>query len=198
MKYENINYGSELKRRKETFDRAMNAEGMEFKRIFQEVLTTQKQDGSFSLIEEYRIDADSRVAYGYVPTYYGTAIFMKADLKYHFERGTKEYAAFEKALNFSAGRNLKGAGYSETEGMIEAFHIFMKAGLFQWMNQTKFQDNVFVACIHDQLKKMEKEIDHGDCIHDWNHDFTKEFSEIMKEYYKNTQVGERMTFTEKL
>ena len=175
------NLYNEAELRKAAFEEAIKLNGNELKVQVKAVLREQKEDGSFSLIDNYRIDADCRVAYGYVPSYYGTAILMKADCESILS--VEEEEAFEKALKFSMGRNLVGAGYEATEGLLEALYIFIEAGLFKWMQVRKENYPEFCQMIENHITEIEDALREGRTFSDWSRDFKTEFGELIDLYY---------------
>ena len=175
------NLHSEAELRKAAYEEAIKLNGNELKAQIKAVLKEQKEDGSFSLIDNYRIDADCRVAYGYVPSYYGTAILMKAD--YENLLSAKEEEAFAKALKFSMGRNLVGAGYEATEGLLEALYIFIEAGLFKWMQVRKESYPEFCQMIENHITDFKEALRTGKTVSDWERDFRREFEELIEIYY---------------
>ena len=49
-----------------------------WKKDFEEIIAFQDNDGSYKLIDSYRVEADARVDYCYMPTYLCAAIIIKA------------------------------------------------------------------------------------------------------------------------
>lgn len=183
------NLYSEAALRKTDFEEAVKLNGNELRAQVKAVLKEQKDDGSFSLIDNYRIDADCRVAYGYVPSYYGTAILMKAD--YENLLSAEEEEAFAKALKFSMGRNLVGAGYESTEGLLEALYIFIEAGLFKWMQDRKEKYPEFCQMIENHINEIEEALRTGKTVSDWERDFRREFEELLEIYDTAFAYGEK-------
>lgn len=83
----------------------------------------------WGVAEPVGMPADCRVAYFYNPTYYATAIMVSAFLQYtEFAREIKGFEdTLHKALNGSAGRSFKGAGYNTFKGVVECLDIFLDA-----------------------------------------------------------------------
>ena len=77
-------------------------------KLMHELMMLQKEDGSFSVIDDYRVDADIRICYVYEPTYYATAAMMFIQTRDNSHLTDKEKAALLKGLTFAEGRNLAG------------------------------------------------------------------------------------------
>ncbi len=148
--------------------------------IFSELITYQKEDGSFSVIDDYRCDGDIRVAYVYYPTYYATAAIMyMANMDGMTD---KMRNALEKGLKFAMGRRLAGHGVSATEEQIEALNIYKTAGLYEWLSNHKKQFEAFDQLIGTIIEKYRECIRTGNVMHDWMVDFTESFQKEIDEY----------------
>ena len=99
---------------------------------FEEVLAFQEKDGSFNLLDSFKVESDARVDFCYMPTYLCTAIIMKSFMTNSALLSGHE-DALQKALRKCCGRKLAGHGYEASSGRIEAIKVFMKAGLREFL-----------------------------------------------------------------
>ena len=167
------------KRIREIYKETVGGESEQVDFLIEELLERQKKDGSFSVIDNYKADPDCIVEYVYMPTYYGAAVLMYGDRRFHYENDCAEYKALLKALEFSCGRRLKGAGYSEMRDMIKAFDIFADAGLFVWMQERKELKLPFQKMIGELLEFMEDSLKKGKTVFDWKEDFEGDFLRML-------------------
>lgn len=152
----------------------------ESKKIIFKLLEMQKYDGSWSVIDDYRVDSDIRVYYVYYPTYYTTAILMKLDLQFEFENESNEKKALNKGLEFAIGRNLYGHGYDATASLLETLNIYKKAGLYNWIEKNK--ENDFSNLIYQHILNFKNALKTGQTFSDWNRNFKEEFEKEIDDY----------------
>lgn len=162
----------------------------EMVKIVRELLDRQKEDGSWSIIDDYKVDSDIRVAYIYLPTYYATATLMRMDLTLEFENNSNEKNALLNGLEFSVGRNLYGHGFTATQSLLDTLKIYKDAGLYTWMNKNENMTCGFCNVIHKHIESFKKDIKSGNTFSDWNRDFKEEFEDEIIDYEKsfNTYV----------
>lgn len=86
----------------------------EYADILRFLLMNQKDDGAWTLLEDYRVDSDIRVAYVYEPTYNCCCALIYLDNVLNFHNNSVEAKALEKGLKFATGRGLSGHGYEAT------------------------------------------------------------------------------------
>lgn len=145
-----------------------------------EILSLQKADGSFSVIDDYRCDSDIRVAYVYYPTYYCTAALICAANADGMSETLQ--SALAKGLKFAAGRRLAGHGYDCTASQIEALNIYKKAGLYKWMKANADVCHEFGNVIHHIVDTYRTRLHSGQTISDWNVDFAEAFRQEVSDY----------------
>ena len=98
---------------------------------FNAVLRFQAEDGSFNLLDSFRVPGDARVDFCYMPTYICTAIIMKALM---FDNSTVENTEMlGRALQACCGRRLGGHGYDSISGMLDAVDVFKRAGVREFL-----------------------------------------------------------------
>lgn len=146
----------------------------------------QKEDGSFSVIDDYRVDGDIRVAYAYEPTYYGTAALMNALTKLRSpERREELQKALDKGLKFAMGRRLQGHGFSATAQQLKALKIYKDAGLYEWMSaQGNRSDETaaFSQMITEIIDSYRQRVNSGNTRGDWDTEFRKEYEKEISDY----------------
>lgn len=152
----------------------------DIKSIVKILLEKQKPDGSWSLIDDYRVDSDIRVIYVYVPTYYATAILIKADLIEKLTIGEKQLLL--RGLEFAKGRHLVGHGFDATASLLEALRIYKQAGVYEWINKNQQIAPEFCEIFHEHIRKFKKYIETGNTYSDWNVDFKEEYEAEIADY----------------
>ncbi len=150
--------------------------------LIEKLLTKQKADGSWSVIERTMCDSDMRVDYIYFPTYYATAALMFADLKVNFPEGSAEREALLKGLNFARGRELMGHGFDAMRQMLDALIIYKNAGLYCWISEKRNVENAFCHLIHRKIAQMRVDIKNGNTVFDWSVDFKKDYEREIRDY----------------
>ena len=144
-------------------------------KLLQELLKLQKEDGSFSVISNYRVDMDIRVAYVYEPTYYATAAMMFIQTCDPSHMREQERTALLRGLSFAEGRHLAGHGYEATKQQLQALRIYKDAGLYEWLRQFGDTAPSFASMINGIISHYREALENGRTISDWNVDFRQEF-----------------------
>lgn len=70
-------------------------------KLMTELLGMQKEDGSFAVINDCKVEADVRVGCIYFPTYYATAAIMHYDLLMNGQEQQEIKTALLNGLNFA-------------------------------------------------------------------------------------------------
>lgn len=87
-----------------------------------------KETGFWELVKG-EVPSDVRVDFRYKPTYFMTAILIKAYLVSDRLRGNKDITpALAKGLDASAKRQFEGHGFEALDGYLQAVSIFVRAG----------------------------------------------------------------------
>ena len=151
------------------------------------ILDFQDSDGSFKLLDSYRIPSDARVDFCHMPTYICTAILMKAYLTNSEAFTSKEESALSKGFEMSCARNLVGHGFEALRGQIDALRIFMKAGLNEFMDLhsdfcPKFTE--MISTITSEFRDMESK---GEFFGSWGKSYETDIKEI-NEYFSHRKV----------
>lgn len=106
---------------------------------WQEVVTAiiefQFEDGSFNLLDSYRIESDCRVYYCHEATYICTALLMKALLLDENILKGREKEILQPALHMCCARKLSGHGFSGRKGQITALNYFMRGDVKRFLQK---------------------------------------------------------------
>ena len=109
------------------------------------ILAFQAEDGSFRLLDSYRVPSDARVDFCYIPTYLCTAILMKA---YLCAPSLIRQDALRRTLTACCGRSLRGHGYDAFRGQLEALEIFIQGGVREFLSCHKDLCPEFTAMLN--------------------------------------------------
>ncbi len=153
--------------------------------LVNEVLSKQKEDGSWATIETRMCDSDIRVHYVYFPTYYATAALMFADLEGDFAADSPERNALLKGLEIASERKLMGHGVTATRQMLDALKIYKGAGVYHWINKKANANHGFAHLICERIAQMRADVNSGNTISDWSEDFKEEYELELQDYDKN-------------
>lgn len=151
------------------------------------ILDFQDSDGSFKLLDSYKIPSDARVDFCHMPTYICTAILMKAFMTDNSSFTLKEKSALLNGLKMSCARNLMGDGYESLRGQIEALNIFMKAGLNEFMDLYPDFSPEFSEMINKIISNFEDMESQGKFFGMWGESYETEIRAI-NEYFSNRNV----------
>ncbi len=127
-------------------------------RNFRTVIDFQDDDGSFTLFDSWKVPADARVDFCYMPTYICSAILMKAYIGARRIFGPKEMDALRSGLEACCARSLRGHGFEALKGQIEALKIFFDAGLREFIELYPGacpDFSVMILKITEEFKDME-------------------------------------------
>ena len=117
----------------------------ELEEKIRKLLELQRDDGSWSALDDLRADTDYRIDFAYTPTYMATAALMHAMNLGITERSVEE--SLRRGLTFARGRNLCGHGFEAVQGQLEALKIYKDAGLYEWMQKHADEYPEFTAMI---------------------------------------------------
>ena len=151
------------------------------------ILRFQDSDGSFKLVDSFRIESDARVDFCYMPTYICTAILMKALMYDRSGTSTLVKEALSTGLKVCCGRGLAGHGYDSFRGKTEALKVFMEAGLREFLLLypdlcRDFTD--MIGAISEEFADREAR---GDYLAGWGTDFEAEIK-VIHEYLSTYTV----------
>lgn len=142
------------------------------------ILKFQDSDGSFKLVDSFRIESDARVDFCYMPTYLCTAILMKALMYDRSGTSAQVKEALSTGLKVCCGRGLAGHGYDSFSGKIEALKVFMEAGLREFLLLYPDLCRDFTDMIGAISAEFAERIEREDYLVGWGVDFAKEINAI--------------------
>ena len=140
-------------------DEKVDVESKDYLENISAILNFQAYDGSFNLLDSFRVESDVRVDYCFMPTYICTAILMKVYLHGDEDLKIKVRQALADALKTCTWRNLRGHGYEALSSQIKAIKIFMKGGVREFLAYHKdlcleFAD--MILSIKEEYRSMVK------------------------------------------
>lgn len=148
------------------------------------LIEDQDNDGFWGLVDPEQTPSDARVDFYYMPTYYATAILMRYLIDHPEDvdgiENFKECLA--KGLKASTERGLKGHGYENIEGVIEAMKIFCTAGLPRFIGIYPDLCTEFSAMIEVILTFIKNSIENNDTKGMWGEDYLPEFIYILEQF----------------
>ena len=113
----------------------IEADESEWSNVLENIMEFQYEDGSFNLLDSYRIESDCRVDYCHEPTYICTAILMKALLEDKNTLGGREMEILPAAMNRCCARRLQGHGYDALKGLIHGVNYFIKSDVKSFLKK---------------------------------------------------------------
>lgn len=140
------------------------------------IMEFQREDGSFSLVSDYRIESDSRVWYVYRPTYACCQVLMRAFLQGADVAGLEE--ALGRGLAFCCGRGLKGHGFDGLRGQLEDVADFVDAGVVEFIEQNPEASPEFTRMIVAIAGHYAKRVETGNTFGDWGEDYTAAITKL--------------------
>ena len=107
----------------------------EWRKILESIVAFQYEDGSFNLLDSYRIESDCRVDFCHEPTYICTAILMKALLEDEKALGGREMEILPAAMKMCCARGLQGHGFDSLKGLIHAVNYFIRSDVKSFLKK---------------------------------------------------------------
>lgn len=150
--------------------------------LVNELIKCQKEDGSWSVIDNYRVDSDIVVHYAFVPTYFATAALIYADLQLHFNQDSIEKRALLKGLDFAKRREFAGHGFDATASLLDTLAIYKKADVYKWIKKNNDIAPEFCNIFSKHINYFRNSLETGRTISDWDRDFKKEFEKEVADY----------------
>ncbi len=145
------------------------------------LLRYRKQDGSFSIIDDYCIDSDIVVYFALIPTYCTTAALVYADLKDIKTAESEE--ALLGGLKFAAElRGFIGHGFEATHDLLEAIDIYKDAGIYKWLRMNENKAPEFRKTLTKRIMEIKVALAEGRVYSDWERDFTEEFTREIEDF----------------
>ncbi len=186
MGKETIDFGvleKEVENIRAMYEEMINGETSDKRReqLVNELLRHQKQDESFSTIDDYQIDSDCVVYYALIPTYCATAALMYADLMNPLTNDKR--MAMLSGLRFAAElRGFIGHGFDATNDLLEAINIYKKAGLYKWLRKNDGIAKEFQRTIIKRVMEMKEALADGRVYAGWDEDYTERFTREVEDF----------------
>ena len=169
-------------------DRKIETDESGWNNAIEEIIAFQYEDGSFNLLDSYRIESDCRVVYCHEPTYICTAILMKALLADENALEGREMEILPAAMHMCCARRLQGHGYDGLSGLIHAVDYFIKSDVKSFLK--KYPD----MC--PEFTEMFRQIEEyfADCVEkeafcgSWGEDYEQPIRAIHAYFYNTIFV----------
>jgi len=154
--------------------------------VLRAIVTFQREDGSFALVSDYRMDGDCRVAYVYRPSYACCQVLMASLLAGVEFDGMRE--ALARGLAFCCTRGLNGHGYDAMRQQLEDLGDFATAGLPAFLEKHDDLCPEFTSMVGSILDSYEVRLLKAQTRGDWDRDFTLELLDVLAAYGRDAQV----------
>lgn len=164
-----------------------NPDDLKWVKNLSAIVDFQDDDGSFKLFDSYNIPSDARVDFCWLPTYFCTAILMKAYMTDSDSFTMKEKSALAHGLKKSCGKKLRGHGYEAFKGQIEALKIFMKAGVKEFIDLYPDICPEFSEMISEIIAKFKKLEEEEKFTGQWGESYEEDIK-LINQYFCERQV----------
>lgn len=149
------------------------------------IIAFQAEDGSFRLLDSYQVPSDACVDFCHMPTYLCTAILMKAYLTDEALIGEEE--SLKDALNACCKGKLSGHGYDAFRGRIEALHVFMQAGVREFLMYHRNLSRKFAGMMAQIAADFQEREGKGNFHSGWDEGYESEIR-IINHYFAYSNV----------
>lgn len=152
-------------------------------KLAKELCGFQRDDGSWKVFDEERIERDCMIGYGYIPTYYGTSALihlMNMDDSFKFEKELRN--AFRYITDGGRRKHFLGHGFDAERDQLEAVAIFKAAGLYQWLLKFGEQYDDIASLINTTINNYREAIANGHTHGGFAEDFREEYMKEVEEY----------------
>lgn len=160
-------------------DRDPDAADPGWRNAFADIVAFQDRDGSFKLLDTYKIESDARVDFCHMPTYLATAIIMKAFLADRDLLERREESILAPALERCCARELSGHGYEDLSGQIEAMRVFLRAGVQAFVHRYPKLCPKFTLMIYSIVDTYRRYIEEERFVFGWGENHETDFREIV-------------------
>ncbi len=146
------------------------------KELLYELGRFQDIDGSFKLIDSWRIPGDARVDFCYMPTYLGAALLMRDFL----HEKIMPADILKRALAVCPGRGLEGHGYDSERGVLAALDVFRQGGLRRFLETERLTCPGFHTLVWNILDSRAGEImKKGEIRGAWGESYTAKWRKVI-------------------
>lgn len=152
-------------------------------KVAKEICRLQREDGSWKVFDEERIESDCMIGYGYVPTYYGAAALihlMNIDGGFEFENELSN--AISYISDGGRRKHFPGHGFDVERDQLEALAIFKAAGLYQWLLKFGKQYEDIAGLINTTINDYREAVATGRTYGGFAEDFKEEYMKKVEEY----------------
>lgn len=153
----------------------------EWRDCIKEIIAFQDDDGSFKIIDSFKVPSDARVDFCYIPTYICSAILMKTHLQAPGLSDDIEQALI-KSLELCCGRQLKGHGYEAFEGQLNALAIFRYGAIREFLSEYPDICPDFYRMIKGLIKDLRSRCETGEFSGPWGENYEQAIRGIV-EYF---------------
>ena len=130
------------------------------------------------LDEPENMPSDARVDFFYNPTYYGTAIIMRAVMRY--PDLLKEHENEIRGMMMGCtGRGFKGSGYGGLRGLLETLQIFAGADCDGFLSEYPELCAEFTGLYRERMKSLEEWLEESPVRGSWGEDYTERAREVV-------------------
>ena len=142
----------------------------------------QDTDGSFKLLDSWKVPYDVRVGECCAPTHLGAAIFMREYLRGYRSKYYDIESCLKRALNACVGCGLTGHGYDAESDLIYFLNIFVRGGLHDFLKIKpsicpEFNELV-LKILSDRSTQLEK---NGNITGEWGENYTSDWEKLLDE-----------------
>ena len=136
------------------------------------------------LDEPENMPSDARVDFFYKPTYYGTAVVMKAAAM-HPELLREHDIETHGLLLGCTGRGFKGHGYDGLKGLIETLSIFAEADCEGFLSKNPEECAEFTGLYKESIEMLENLLAAGQVCNGWGEDYTEAAETVLALHNSN-------------
>ena len=136
------------------------------------------------LDEPGKMPSDARVDFFYKPTYFGTAVVMKAAMAYP-DLLREHDSVIHGLLLGCTGRGFKGHGFDDLKGLIETLRIFAEADCEGFLSKNPEACVEFTGLYRESMEMLEKLLKAGKMCNEWGEDYTEAAIEVLNLYRIN-------------
>lgn len=165
----------------------LNSADFNWKDVVNTIVPFQYEDGSFNLLDSYRIESDCRVYYCHEATYICTALLMKALLTDAHILAGKEGEILPAAMHMCCARHLNGHGFDSLKGQINALNYFIKCDVKIFLDRYPQLCPEFNEMIQNIEQQFAIRVSTGAFYGDWGEDYEDSIREI-HEYFDGNYV----------
>lgn len=155
--------------------------------IISQILNFQNKDGSFNLLDSYRIESDCRIAYCHEPTYICTAILMKTLLENKEVFNGRENEILSRAMHMCCARQLVGSGFSRIKSYIKVIDYFIKCDVRKFLEKYSDMCPEFTLMFRNIATEFYDRVENKIFICDFSENYEDDIRRIC-DYFSSTNI----------